>query len=362
MVGVDTNANAPVASAPVRQPVAVARHLFLSVSPGGTGSGSFTCNGQPCQGDVAFPYGTTVRVVPNPTSGSTFDGWSGSCTGRGECVVPLDTNRVVSATFNLTPRTLTIAPPIGTGTGGVRCSVGGAPLGECQASYPHGTTVTLTAVPDPATSSFVGWEASPPACSTAGAGPCQLLMDRERTVRATFALQQRPFTVSPNVGDGTGTISCTVRGVTGRCAPAYDHDTQVTVTADANDDSVLTGWSGACQTMGTGVGTDTGTCTVTIGALPVDLGATFTLRRFSVTANVGSGSGQVAVACGVPAVPCDATRIPYGTRVTVTATPAAGFLPVGFGVAPSCVPQSLTECTFASLTRDASVLAYFSAP
>ena len=40
-----------------------------------------------------------IRLIATPTNGSTFEGWSGDCTGTGECVVTMSEARNVTATF-----------------------------------------------------------------------------------------------------------------------------------------------------------------------------------------------------------------------------------------------------------------------
>ncbi|MFY9823205.1 MAG: hypothetical protein WAM82_17615 [Thermoanaerobaculia bacterium] len=81
----------------------VAGHT-LSVSKAGTGSGTVTSSpagiscGASCS--AAFTSGTPVTLTAAPTSGSTFGGWSGACTGTGSCTVTLDADRSVTATFN----------------------------------------------------------------------------------------------------------------------------------------------------------------------------------------------------------------------------------------------------------------------
>ncbi len=82
----------------------------LSVSKAGTGSGTVTSSpagincGTSCS--AAFPTGTAVTLTATPVSGSTFSSWSGACTGTGSCVVTLDADRSVTATF-----TASINPP-----------------------------------------------------------------------------------------------------------------------------------------------------------------------------------------------------------------------------------------------------------
>lgn len=70
----------------------------------------------------------------------------------------------------------------GTGTGTVQSSPAGIDCGtDCQSIFHGGTTVTLTATPDPG-STFVTW--SDPAC---GANPtCPIDVEDDVSVTATF--------------------------------------------------------------------------------------------------------------------------------------------------------------------------------
>jgi hypothetical protein len=40
-----------------------------------------------------------VRLVATPNGASTFSGWSGACTGTGDCVVDMMGERTVTAVF-----------------------------------------------------------------------------------------------------------------------------------------------------------------------------------------------------------------------------------------------------------------------
>lgn len=79
----------------------------LTVSSSGTGTGTITSNpgGISCPGDCAESYisGTVVTLTPTPNLGSTFDGWSGSCSGLGDCTVTMSQVHTISATFNAGP-------------------------------------------------------------------------------------------------------------------------------------------------------------------------------------------------------------------------------------------------------------------
>lgn len=76
-------------------PAATPETLSLATSGSGTGSINSFPSG------TSFPAGMVVRLTAVPTSGSTFAGWSGACSGGGACSVTMNQNESVVATFNL---------------------------------------------------------------------------------------------------------------------------------------------------------------------------------------------------------------------------------------------------------------------
>jgi hypothetical protein len=71
--------------------------LTVSVSGSGTVSGgSISCPGT-CSETVTA--GTVVGLTAHPASGFSFSGWSGACTGTGDCSVTLTADKSVTATF-----------------------------------------------------------------------------------------------------------------------------------------------------------------------------------------------------------------------------------------------------------------------
>lgn len=116
---------------------------------------------------------------------STFAGWSGACSGTSPtCNLTMDGPKSVSATFNIKPTAyrLTVGRS-GTGTGriismptGLDCS------GTCNAPFPEGTSVTLTASAG-ASSSFTGWSG----CDSSSGSSCTVTMSADRAVTANFA-------------------------------------------------------------------------------------------------------------------------------------------------------------------------------
>ena len=111
-----------------RTPTATVTAHVLRVQGNGAGSGTITAPDASPQlacsissGALsgvcsnAYPYNTAVRMVATPNGGSTFSGWSGACTGTGDCVVDMSQERVVTAAFAplVPPVTRSRRPPPG---------------------------------------------------------------------------------------------------------------------------------------------------------------------------------------------------------------------------------------------------------
>jgi phospholipase C len=76
----------------------------LMVSLAGTGSGSVVSNdsaincGQTCS--ATYSGSPQITLTATPGANSLFGGWSGACSGTGPCVVTVNSNQSVTATFN----------------------------------------------------------------------------------------------------------------------------------------------------------------------------------------------------------------------------------------------------------------------
>jgi uncharacterized repeat protein (TIGR02543 family) len=82
----------------------------LTISKTGTGNGILTSNAS----GTSFPAGTVVTLTAVPDVNSTFDGWSGECTGTlPTCTLTMNADTAVTATFTL--KTYTITAQAGTG-------------------------------------------------------------------------------------------------------------------------------------------------------------------------------------------------------------------------------------------------------
>ena len=83
------------------------RLLAVDIAGSGTGSIVSAPAGIVC-GDVceaSFRDGSPVTLTATATTGSDFTGWSGDCAGPGDCVVAMDADHQVTATFTLSQST-----------------------------------------------------------------------------------------------------------------------------------------------------------------------------------------------------------------------------------------------------------------
>jgi uncharacterized repeat protein (TIGR01451 family) len=84
--------------------ITVTGQFTLTVAKAGSGSGTVSSSpaGIDCGATCAtsFANGTMVTLTATPDAGSSFTGWGGDCTGTGPCVVTMDQDRAVTATFD----------------------------------------------------------------------------------------------------------------------------------------------------------------------------------------------------------------------------------------------------------------------
>jgi uncharacterized repeat protein (TIGR02543 family) len=264
--------------------------VTVSKSGEGTGTVSSSPSGIDCGATCSGTYtgGTTVTLTATPESGHSFAGWSGSgCSGTGSCIVTVNENSAVTATFSPPPppdnHNLVILKS-GTGTGSVFSSPSGIDCGStCSSAYAHSTTITLTATPDSGYE-FVGWTGG--GCS--GTGACEVTITEDTTVTATFST---PATKSLKklrilkAGKGMGMLKSSPAGVIcgAGCEAEYEEGTVVTLTETTTGDHTFVGWSGSgCS--------GTGACVITM-----DTDKTVT-ALFSSSGGSGGGGGSCFIA------------------------------------------------------------------
>jgi len=73
----------------------------LTVTINGEGSVTSNPDGINCPTDCSEDYdeGTDITLIATPSAGYVFRGWSGACSGTGDCTVTMDSDTSVTATF-----------------------------------------------------------------------------------------------------------------------------------------------------------------------------------------------------------------------------------------------------------------------
>ena len=113
-----------------------------------------------------------VTLTATPAAGYSFSGWTGDCAGQGNpCIIAMDADKSVSATFTQSEYALTITQV-----------TGGTITTDPAGPYHLNDIVTLTAIPDEEYS-FIAWTGD---CSGEASDTCVLTMDAAKSVSAIF--------------------------------------------------------------------------------------------------------------------------------------------------------------------------------
>jgi len=167
----------------------------VRVTKAGTGAGTVVSSepspGINCGTDCieAYPEGFTIILTAQPSPGSFFGGWGGACSGNvTTCVLTLDGDKTVEATFNDSPGAVLVVTKTGTGGGLVKSKPAGIYCGSgCNSAlsvFGDRTRVKLKATPD-SESKFMGWTG---ACASFGSSQtCTIIMDSDKEVGLVFS-------------------------------------------------------------------------------------------------------------------------------------------------------------------------------
>jgi hypothetical protein len=217
--------------------------------------------------------------------------------------------------FGGAPKLSLTVEKTGAGTGTITSSPAGIDCGEtCAAEFAEGVEVTLTATPTGG-STFAGWSG---ACS--GTSECKVTMNEAQEVKAEFTSAPGLSLTVEKTGTGTGTVTSSPAGIDcgETCAAEFAEGSEVTLTATPTGGSTFAGWSGACS--------GTSECKVTMNEAQ-EVKAEFTSTpAFSVSVEVG-GEGGGTVTSTPTGIDCGSecsAEFAEGTKVTLTAAPAAG--------------------------------------
>ncbi|MHB1356869.1 MAG: beta strand repeat-containing protein [Anaerolineae bacterium] len=329
--------------------------MELFVAKAGTGSGNVTSApaGLNCGTNCSahFAYGEVVTLTAAPVANSAFTGWTvtaapsssldevtpngvvAACMGTDPCVVVMTEGKIVTATFTIQTRTLTVGMD-GTGGGSV------TPTGGV---YDYGTVVNVTANPY-ISSTFSGWtertlplgavniNVNPAGCS--GLGACLVTMTENKAVTATFTL--KTFTLTPDAGPN------------GSITPS----TPQTVNYGANQTFTITANSGYhisdVWVDGSSVGITTTYTFVNVTSTH-EISAAFAINTYVITPLAGN-NGSIT-----PSTPQTVT---HGTSVTFTITANTGYHISDVGVDGESVGIATTY-TFVNVTGTHSITAEF---
>jgi Divergent InlB B-repeat domain/Carboxypeptidase regulatory-like domain/Bacterial Ig domain/Phosphodiester glycosidase/Glucodextranase, domain B/Bacterial Ig-like domain (group 2) len=236
----------------------------LSISKTGSGSGTVTSNpagidcGSTCS--ASFASNSSINLTATASSGSTFAGWGGACTGTGACTVTMSGSQSVTATFNDTT-----APTVAITNPSNNASVSSASMTvNGTASDGNGVTSVQYSINGGTRQAATGtttWNFS----TTLNAGNNTIVIFARDVAAnegtATLNLTYTPPAVSLSVsktGSGVGTVSSNPAGINcgADCDEPYASGSSVTLTPTPAAGSSFAGWGGACS--GTGV------CTVVV--------------------------------------------------------------------------------------------------
>lgn len=258
---------------------------------------------------ASYQQGETVTVTAPTATGYTFTGWSGASSSANSTVtVTIDENKALTANYTPINYTLTVdAFPTAGGT---------VSRNPNNSTYTHNQSVTVTATPSTGYK-FTGWSGA----SSSANSTVTVTMDGNKTLTANFeALTYTLETcVSQNIG---GAVSRSPN------KDIYTHGEQVTVIATPSTGYTFTGWSGASSSTNA-------TVTITMNDNKT-LTAYFQQTLYMLTTNVSPANG------GTVSRSPNQTTYTAGTSVTVTATPASGYIFKGWTGASLSTNSTIT--------------------
>jgi hypothetical protein len=165
----------------------------LTAAKAGNGTGTVSSNpgGVNCGSDCSEPYtdGTSVTLTATAGANSAFGGWSGACTGTGDCAVTVNSDKTATATFNATAFTMSVsvtddgnvsAQMVTSNPAGINCP------GDCTEAFPVGTTVELTQSFSTECYDFT-WGGDASGSSTQSTSTTSVVMNGNKNVTAHFA-------------------------------------------------------------------------------------------------------------------------------------------------------------------------------
>ncbi len=212
--------------------------------------------------------------------------------------------------FNLL-ETLTVVGAAGDSTGtitggsSINCSVAanGSASGTCSEAVAFGSAVVLTATPE--AGSYVYWTG----CATSSGTTCNVTLNADTTVTASFTLTQLYSVGINKTGSGSGTVSCTPNpvadGLTSSCTVTPDVGYHITSISGCG--GIDPGEQADNAGFVYGTGPVTADCTVTAG---------FAINTYTIGfSHTGNGTFD-----------CDHATVNWGDDFSCTVVPAEGYI------------------------------------
>ncbi len=168
---------------------------------------------------ASYNYGETVTLQAVPNTGYHFVDWTGAVTGStNPATVVMDADKSVTANFAVNTYTLSTTAQNGSVT-----------KNPDKASYSHGETVTLQAVPNVGYH-FANWTGA----ATGSSNPVAIVMDDDKSVTAAFAINTHTLDITAVYGSVVKTPDKTL----------YDYGETVTLQAVPNTGYSFVSWGG----------------------------------------------------------------------------------------------------------------------
>lgn len=155
----------------------------LSLSIAGPGRVLSSPAGIDCQASCghAFADGTSVTLEAVPAEGYELLSWSGACSGKRRCLVAMEADQGVGASFVRIEDALGVSV-VGSGTGTVSDQAAGIDCGlACAGIFKRGSVLHLAAQAEQG-SRFIGFSG----CDSIAGATCTVTVTEAKTVTATF--------------------------------------------------------------------------------------------------------------------------------------------------------------------------------
>jgi hypothetical protein len=368
------------------------QQVTLSVYFLGFGTGRITSSPQgidcdkPCS--ASFPSGTTVTLTATPALGSSILRWPPRvCREQGNGTLPpngptctFTLSDAISVYVYFEPAPTLNVYFLGTGSGRITSSPAGIDCDQpCKASFPHGTKVTLTAVPK-AGASILRW--SPGACQEQGnkltpyaRSTCTFVLDDNQSIYVYFSPAPTLFLYIT----GRGQVRSSPAGIacSESCKASFPSRAKVVLTATPAAGWRIDSWSDGCREQGKKLNSYHGkACTLVMDAektanisfvkpprldpgekpVPPQPPPPSSMRPnigvvVSVSGNgrvVSSTTGTQQIDCGSGTFRCS-SELSAGTRLSLRAIPSPGFVFTRWDDA--CSGQPKTCVTRAASTK-----------